>query len=159
MYRFPQRNVGSSRVCYKIIKSFKHEPVSTIVSLSQYVVHQIKSKPISPLHQKWSFPLGISSVNVTKSADSSRFGHIYWRNAQWKTSFFVQCTLSTPFPISRHCYGTTKSFLWNVLNSWLASIITALISFHLIFFLVLFPLRGFWLILNILHPIQCSLER
>ena len=28
------------------------------------------------LHKKWSFPLRISAVNVTKSA----FGQIYWRN-------------------------------------------------------------------------------
>ena len=44
------------------------------------------------LHKKWSFPLRISSVNVTKSAASSRFNHIYWRNPYSKTSFFVQCT-------------------------------------------------------------------
>ena len=29
------------------------------------------------LHKKWSFPLRISWVNVTKSAVSCRFGHIY----------------------------------------------------------------------------------
>ena len=33
------------------------------------------------LHKKWSFPLKISSVNVTKSAVSWGFGHIYWRNS------------------------------------------------------------------------------
>ena len=32
------------------------------------------------LHKKWSFPLQISSVNVTKSAGNREFGHIYWRN-------------------------------------------------------------------------------
>ena len=32
------------------------------------------------LHKKWSFPLRISSVNVTKSAVSCGFGHLYWRN-------------------------------------------------------------------------------
>ena len=32
------------------------------------------------LHKKWSFPLRISSVNVTKSAVSCGFGQIYWRN-------------------------------------------------------------------------------
>ena len=32
------------------------------------------------LHKKWSFPLRISSVNVTKSAGNCIFGHIYWRN-------------------------------------------------------------------------------
>ena len=35
------------------------------------------------LHKKWSFPLRISSVIVTKSAGN-------WGNPQWKTSFFVQ---------------------------------------------------------------------
>ena len=34
-----------------------------------------------PLHKKRSFPLRISSVNVTKSAVSCKFGHIYWRNS------------------------------------------------------------------------------
>ena len=32
------------------------------------------------LPKKWSFPLGISSVNRTKSAVPCGFGHIYWRN-------------------------------------------------------------------------------
>ena len=41
--------------------------------------------------QKMKFPIKASSVNVTKSAVSCRFGHIYWRNPLWKTSFFVQC--------------------------------------------------------------------
>ena len=43
------------------------------------------------LHKKWSFPLKISSVNLTKSAVSCGFGNIYWRNPEWKTSFFVYC--------------------------------------------------------------------
>ena len=30
--------------------------------------------------QKIKFPLRISSVNVTKSAGNSGFGHTYWRN-------------------------------------------------------------------------------
>ena len=45
----------------------------------------------SALHRKWSFPLGISLVNVIKSAVSCWFGYISWRNPEWKTSFFVQC--------------------------------------------------------------------
>ena len=32
------------------------------------------------LHKKWSFPLKISSVNVTKFAGKDGFGHIYWKN-------------------------------------------------------------------------------
>ena len=35
---------------------------------------------IHALHKKRSFPLGISPVNVTKSADSCEFGHIYCTN-------------------------------------------------------------------------------
>ena len=46
------------------------------------------------LNKKWNFPLRISSVNVTKSAVSCGFDHIYWRNSQWKTSFFVQWKIS-----------------------------------------------------------------
>ena len=42
------------------------------------------------LHKKWSFPLRIFSVNVTKSAGICGFGHIYWRNPSWKISFLVQ---------------------------------------------------------------------
>ena len=33
-----------------------------------------------PLYRKWSFPLRISSVNVTNSTVYCGFGHIYWRN-------------------------------------------------------------------------------
>ena len=35
---------------------------------------------INSLHKKWSFPLRISSVNMTKSAVSCGSGQIYWRN-------------------------------------------------------------------------------
>ena len=41
------------------------------------------------LLKRWSFPLRISSVNVTKSAGICGFDHIYWRNHYWKTSFFL----------------------------------------------------------------------
>ena len=40
-----------------------------------------------PLHKKWSFPLRISSVNVTKSAGKCAFGNIYWRNLNGKLHF------------------------------------------------------------------------
>ena len=41
--------------------------------------------------QKWSFPLGISSVNVTKSTWSCGFSHIYW----WKSlmEHFIFCVV------------------------------------------------------------------
>ena len=47
------------------------------------------------LHKRPSFPLKISSVNVTKSAENCGFGHIYWRNLERKTSRFGQ--LFQPF--------------------------------------------------------------
>ena len=55
----------------------------------------LSSNFILALQKLWSFPLTISSVNVTKSAGICRFGHIYWWNPWWNTSFFVQCGAST----------------------------------------------------------------
>ena len=45
--------------------------------------------------KKGSFPLRISSVNVSKSVGHCGFGHIYWRNPSWETSFFVQRVVPT----------------------------------------------------------------
>ena len=42
--------------------------------------HESTDEEITTLHKKWSFPVEISSVNVTKSAGNCGFGHIYWRN-------------------------------------------------------------------------------
>ena len=50
------------------------------------------------LHKKWSFPLRISSVNVTKSAENCGFGHMYWRNHQWKTWFLCSEVHLKQFP-------------------------------------------------------------
>ena len=55
------------------------------------------------LHKKWSFPLTISSINVTKSAVSCGFGHIHWRNPQWNTSCFVQWKISSTFAWHMFC--------------------------------------------------------
>ena len=46
-------------------------PIITLLSYSFWLY---------TLHKKWSFPLRISSVNVTKFAGNYGFGHIYWRN-------------------------------------------------------------------------------
>ena len=48
---------------------------------------------VLPLYEKWSFPLRISSINITKSFGNRGFSNIYWRNSKWKTSFFVQCAM------------------------------------------------------------------
>ena len=39
-----------------------------------------KFEPYQALHKKWSFPLRISSVNMTKFAQNWGVGHIYWKN-------------------------------------------------------------------------------
>ena len=70
-------------MCYKIIKSFKHELVNTIVSLPQYILKKILER-------------------------------------------IIDFTLFTSLPISTQCHGATKSYLSSIVNSCLASIITAL---------------------------------
>ena len=57
------------------------------------LIRKIKQKTKYPLHKKRSFPLRVSSVNVTKSTVFCGFGHIYWRNPYRKTSFFLQWSL------------------------------------------------------------------
>ena len=49
--------------------------------------------------QKMKFPIRISSVIVIKSVFSWRFGYIYCRDYQWKTSFFL--FIFYPFHIFR----------------------------------------------------------
>ena len=70
-------------MCYKIIKSFKHELVNTIVSLPQYILKKILER-------------------------------------------IIDFTLFTSLPISTQRHGATKSYLSSIVNSCLASIITAL---------------------------------
>ena len=86
----------------------------------------MKKNLCSKLHKKLSFPLRISSVNVTKYAVSCGFGHIYWRNHQWKTSFFVQwyptffvagfkfswTFLRLPFSIFNKLYSASRDLLF-----------------------------------------------
>ena len=57
---------------------------------------------VCTMHKKWSFPLRICSVNVTKSAKNCGFDDIYWRNPWWKISFFfaVAMMLFYQFEIS-----------------------------------------------------------
>ena len=39
------------------------------------------------LHEKWSFPLRISSANETKTAGNCGFGHVYWKVFNGKLYF------------------------------------------------------------------------
>ena len=47
---------------------------------------------------KWSSPLSVSSVNVTKSAVFCGFGQIYWKNPHWKASVQYNRPNSACFP-------------------------------------------------------------
>ena len=50
-----------------------------------------RSKPdVRVTTRKWSFPQRIFKISVSKFAGFCRFGHIYWKNHEQKTSFFVQ---------------------------------------------------------------------
>ena len=51
---------------------------------------RLSEKKEITLYKKWSFPLWISLVNVTKSAGNSGFGRIYLKNPELETSFFLQ---------------------------------------------------------------------
>ena len=69
-------------------------------TVSRRIISKFFQTQMWSLHKKWSFPLRISSVNVTKSAASCGFGHIYWRNPQCKSSFFVQWIIKIIWEIS-----------------------------------------------------------
>ena len=55
----------------------------------------------STLHKKTKFFIKDFFKNVIKSAGNCGFGHIYWRNPEWKTSFFL-CKASTKFNKNKH---------------------------------------------------------
>ena len=50
-------------------------------------------KAASKLAKRMQLSIQYMLVLLTKCAVSCGFGHIYWRNTEWKTSFFVQCFL------------------------------------------------------------------
>ena len=55
-------------------------PITRWLGKKYHRAKNILKKTKHSLCKKWSFPLRIYSVNVTKSAVSCGFGHIYWRN-------------------------------------------------------------------------------
>ena len=61
------------------------------------------------LQRKWSFPLMIFSVNVTKSAVCRGFCHIYWINSSWKSSVFVHWMAAMIYYVS----WTMYQWVWN----------------------------------------------
>ena len=105
MWPFSERIPGNKVLIWKM-NSFLIFWILQILSILDHCVKnvQMQSHAVRGLRGSWlhfwisweninhylkrSFPLMISSVNVTKSPD------IYWRNPSWKTSFFVQFNYS-----------------------------------------------------------------
>ena len=74
------------------------------------------------LHQKWSFPLRISSVNVTKFATNCGFGHIHWRNLNGKLHFL--CSVSHVLGAKRSGFKSHDVHrFWNSLDPFIFCII------------------------------------
>ena len=77
----------------------------------------------SLMRESWSFPLRIYSVNVTKSAIPCGFGHIYWRNPQWKIWFYCpvmvqRCSqIRAKQPHSNIDKEGRATKRWNIVNS------------------------------------------
>ena len=75
--------------------SLKTQPMQRAESFRRcFFARSSVSYNLGTLHKKWSFPLRISSVNVTKSAVSCRFGHIYWRKSLMEN--FIFCVMGKP---------------------------------------------------------------
>ena len=66
----------------------KKKILSILEDWNVYCLHCIKQS---------SFLLKISIVNVTKSAGSTRFDHIYWRNPLWKFPFLCSVNDTSSF--------------------------------------------------------------
>ena len=67
---------------FKIVGSFRTSIAKLIGNITVNVKVWRYSEKLpckSLLHKKWSFPLRISLVNVTKSARNCGFGHTCWR--------------------------------------------------------------------------------
>ena len=60
--------------------AWRNESQKEQISLKKEVEKAMKKVEVivSSLHKKWSFPLRISSVNVTKSTGNCGFDYIYW---------------------------------------------------------------------------------
>ena len=106
--------------------------ISSIIIENKFFIQVCLPSEIGCLdgvHKKWSFPLRIYSVNMTKSLEICGLGHIYWRSPPWKTLFSAQCmcwrdtllsTLLTPLICCTVCLTVFKiqahHALWNITN-------------------------------------------
>ena len=82
-------------VLYQFREGFKNAFFAdTLFLYISFKLWHIQLVSIQILHKKWSFPLRISSVNVTKSGIPCGFGHIYWRNLYENFTFCVMKSAS-----------------------------------------------------------------
>ena len=100
----------------RMISSYKYK--SILFKSPFYYKHWTK---------KWSFPLRISSVNVTKVSCGS--GHIYWKNPSWKTSLFVQWSFSN----KRSCHDGKfeMKFIYPIVHIILIKVLSLLFKFSI----------------------------
>ena len=68
--------------------------INSVSSQNNNLKKKFNLKVEETLHKKWSFPLRISSVNVTKSLISSGFGHIYWKKSLMGDFTFCEVKLA-----------------------------------------------------------------
>ena len=91
-----------------------HPPTSDNISFLPYL-----PTPPSPQPSTWKsyvyHSLRISSVNLTKYAGNCVFGHIYWRNPSWKTSFLCSEKWGKMIKLKGKL-GVTVTLLINVLK-------------------------------------------
>ena len=64
------------------------------------------------LHKKWGFSIKDSFSTCDQIRSFLRFGHIYWRNHQRKTSVFAQ------FELKSQLFEMTVYLLWPYNNLW-----------------------------------------
>ena len=76
------KNSSIHNFCWRFLcKFFPLSHKKILISWRKIVFYKLGfQSALSTLHKKWSFPIKISSVNVTKSARNCGFSHIYWRN-------------------------------------------------------------------------------
>ena len=66
--------------------------------------------------KKWSFPLRISSVNVTKSAGNCGFGHIYWLSPIFCGVLFVHYSMIQLKHVCWNCFLNNFNLLDGLLR-------------------------------------------
>ena len=76
------KNSSIHNFCWRFLcKFFPLSHKKILISWRKIVFYKLGfQSALSTLHKKWSFPIKIFSVNVTKSARNCGFSHIYWRN-------------------------------------------------------------------------------